>query len=626
MANENVNIVIKAFDRTRGAFSTATRGITGVARAALSLRTGLVAVAGAGGFAYMVKSSLDATDALSKTASRIGTTTEALSRLQYAGKITGVETNTMSMALQRFTRRSAEAAKGTGEAQGALKELGIDAAQIAQLPLDQQMVVLADAFGGVQSEADKVRLAFKLFDSEGVALVNTLKLGSSGLNNLMAEAETLGLVMSQDAAKGVEEANDSIFRLTSVARGLRDQFVAALAPAIDMLSTKILNLSLDATKSEGGIKGFAQTLAIAFLDLAQNISVALINLKYSLNEVTVDIQAFKDAVTFKSTRSFFSEIFKDADARSAAFHIQHAAEKLEMLEAVINKTSSSGYGMFNGQKMSYEELVDLYQRYQDKIGQMQADQLALSDSDLNASEASKERANAIARLISVFDELRASIKGVKEETGELEEVLVTATSPSSWDTFKAAAQDAFTNVTNGMKSLTQLMEGFVNNSMSSVTNGFTDLITGAKSVKDAFKDMASSIINDLIRMLVQYYITQQIFSAITGAIGGGSPTGGAPAPGKAIGGSVQAGKAYMIGERGQELFIPNQSGSIVANDKLMGGGGVVVNQVINVSTGVQQTVRAEIQNLMPQIANSAKAAVADARMRGGSYSKALVGA
>mgnify|MGYP001046668915 CR=1 FL=1 len=74
------------------------------------------------------------------------------------------------------------------------------------------------------------------------------------------------------------------------------------------------------------------------------------------------------------------------------------------------------------------------------------------------------------------------------------------------------------------------------------------------------------------------------------------------------------------------MFIPNQSGSIVPNDRLGGGGSVVVNQTINVSTGVQQTVRAEIATLMPQIANAAKSAVADARMRGGSYSKSLVGA
>lgn len=56
------------------------------------------------------------------------------------------------------------------------------------------------------------------------------------------------------------------------------------------------------------------------------------------------------------------------------------------------------------------------------------------------------------------------------------------------------------------------------------------------------------------------------------------------------------------------------------------GGGmqpVVVNQTINVTTGVQQTVRAEIANLMPQISEAAKSAVAEGRMRGGSYGTAM---
>jgi uncharacterized phage protein gp47/JayE len=52
-----------------------------------------------------------------------------------------------------------------------------------------------------------------------------------------------------------------------------------------------------------------------------------------------------------------------------------------------------------------------------------------------------------------------------------------------------------------------------------------------------------------------------------------------------------------------------------------GGGGVTVVQNINVSTGVQQTVRTEIKSLMPQIAEASKAAVADAKRRGGSYGR-----
>jgi hypothetical protein len=74
------------------------------------------------------------------------------------------------------------------------------------------------------------------------------------------------------------------------------------------------------------------------------------------------------------------------------------------------------------------------------------------------------------------------------------------------------------------------------------------------------------------------------------------------------------------------LFIPNSSGNIIPNNQMGGGAGVVVNQTINVTTGIQSTVRAEIAGLMPQIAQAAKGAVADARVRGGNFSRAMVGA
>ena len=92
---------------------------------------------------------------------------------------------------------------------------------------------------------------------------------------------------------------------------------------------------------------------------------------------------------------------------------------------------------------------------------------------------------------------------------------------------------------------------------------------------------------------------------------------------KAVGGPVSAGQPYLVGERGPELMIPSSNGKIIPNNQLGGGGSVVVNQTINVSTGVQQTVRTEIKSLMPQIAESAKAAVADAKRRGGSYGRAF---
>lgn len=155
----------------------------------------------------------------------------------------------------------------------------------------------------------------------------------------------------------------------------------------------------------------------------------------------------------------------------------------------------------------------------------------------------------------------------------------------------------------------------------SISNFFMEIFKGTKSASDAFKSMANAIISELFRILV----VEQLVQSIGGAIKSVFPsTGAATVKTAAFGGTVAGDKPVLIGERGPELFIPHTAGRITPNSDL-GGTGVTVNQTINVTTGVQQTVRAEIANLMPQIANASKAAVAEARQRGGSFSKAMGG-
>jgi tape measure domain-containing protein len=47
--------------------------------------------------------------------------------------------------------------------------------------------------------------------------------------------------------------------------------------------------------------------------------------------------------------------------------------------------------------------------------------------------------------------------------------------------------------------------------------------------------------------------------------------------GRALGGPVQSGTPYMVGERGPELFTPSSSGNITRNDQLGGGGPMNIN-------------------------------------------------
>jgi hypothetical protein len=69
------------------------------------------------------------------------------------------------MALQRFTRRAAEAAQGTGEAKDALAQMGIALRdQSGNLRRSEDLLGdVADAFARIEDPAERVRLAFKLF-------------------------------------------------------------------------------------------------------------------------------------------------------------------------------------------------------------------------------------------------------------------------------------------------------------------------------------------------------------------------------------------------------------------------------------------------------------------------------
>ena len=185
-----------------------------------------------------------------------------------------------------------------------------------------------------------------------------------------------------------------------------------------------------------------------------------------------------------------------------------------------------------------------------------------------------------------------------------------------------------------MKKLEDGLVDVTENAMANFTDSFYDAISGAKNFKDAFKDMARSIVEDLSKLLIQYYITQQIFGAITSMFPGGGTTTSSGGGGGGTGnfaGTFEGGGFTGYGARSggidgkggfPAILHPNET---VLDHTKGQGQGVTIVQNINVTTGVQQTVRAEIANLLPQISNAAKAAVADSRMRGGGFSKAMVG-
>jgi Conserved hypothetical protein 2217 (DUF2460) len=143
------------------------------------------------------------------------------------------------MTLQRFIRRTAEAAQGTGEAKDALAQMGIALRdQDGHLRRSEDLLAdVADALARIEDPAERVRLAFKLFDSEGVALVNLLSDGSGGLDQMRERARDLGIVLDEHLVRDAERARTELDTLAQVVSANLTRAALEAAPVIADLSS-----------------------------------------------------------------------------------------------------------------------------------------------------------------------------------------------------------------------------------------------------------------------------------------------------------------------------------------------------------------------------------------------------
>ena len=166
-------------------------------------------------------------------------------------------------------------------------------------------------------------------------------------------------------------------------------------------------------------------------------------------------------------------------------------------------------------------------------------------------------------------------------------------------------------------------------------SAFMSIVDGTKTAKEAFKDMARSIIKQLFQILVVERMVESIKGFISPSISAAEANGGAwqggskikaYADGGVVGGPtffpMAGGKTGLMGEAGPEAIMPLKRG---ANGKLgvQAEGGGSSTTVIQNNTFGSGVTRAEVNAMLPKMVEATKAAVADAKLRGGSYGGAF---
>lgn len=261
----------RSLDEAKNKYREATKEATRYQKAVGAINTRISGMAGAfAGMAVVsmasshIKQAFTDIDELAKTSRKLGLASEDLAMFQLAaGEIAGMETSGVNMALQRFGRRMAQAAQGTGEALPVFEELGLSAQKLTDSGITVAFQEVADAIQAVENPLDRLRMAQKLFDSEGAAMVAVLNQGGQALDDYRTKIQQLGLVVQDE--EQVEAFNDAMGELKLSLTGLSREaavFAAELTPAIQKM-TEYLSTARDVKRiaQEAGAGKYGGMLA-----------------------------------------------------------------------------------------------------------------------------------------------------------------------------------------------------------------------------------------------------------------------------------------------------------------------------------------------------------------------------
>jgi hypothetical protein len=237
---------------------------------------------------------------------------------------------------------------------------------------------------------------------------------------------------------------------------------------------------------------------------------------------------------------------------------------------------------------------------------------------------------------SIFPELAAQVQAAEQALSSFNQeadILNTALengmiSQQQFNQMLQQAQEAYGVADQAAAQYSSTVDSLSETLASGIGNAFGDffnsIIDGTKSAEDAFKDMVKAI----LKQLVQLFIIRPIMNSIQSALGGGGGVFGAGGlfggfgGFMASGGSVSPGTAYMVGEKGRELFVPNQSGKIINADQTAKMGSQSSAPIINMTYNFQGGItEQDLARALPRMVEETKRSVIDTVQRGGSVAR-----
>jgi hypothetical protein len=616
MATAEASIVISAQDKFSAVFGQASAGLGKIQQSATALSNVLGGIA-AGGFVaslgQMIRSTVNLGDELNKLSQRTGITVESLSAIQNAAELADVSTEEFTGGIRKLNLALVEAQDGTSKTAQIFKALGVDTTRGAEVALRG----ISTAFAQLPDGATKAAVATEIFGRAGEKLIPLLNGGAGAIDQARAAAERYGTLISGKLAADSEQFNDNLTKLAQSSRSLGVSFANSLLPGLVTISD---NLVRARERGEILLQVLREVGKLYFATVG-GVEQAIIGREGPLGRsAAANFANIVDAENGVDRRPNVARGRIGRPEMGPSLPVGRAPDPTALLRALA---PSGGAGTGAGRAAGGLSMEDL-------MAQGAARRIAVQDANESAFNADADRQQralldfyadlAMAQQLRIelaqqegeraqeslqreADAIKDRLDPTREYIRALERVAELQAQGLLNDREALAETNRLADALRNAGKAATDSNDLARSLGLTFTSAFEQAISGGRGLRDIFKGLEA----DLLRLGTRQLVTQPFLKFLgnaTGSEGGGGSGfadifatlagsfgfGGA----RAMGGPVSAGMGYLVGERGPELFMPRQSGTIVPN----GAGSVTVVQ--NISTPDVNSFRASQGQLLAQ--------------------------
>jgi hypothetical protein len=469
-------------------------------------------VAGIGGMGYMLKKTMESVDQVAKMSDELHISTEALTGLEHAAKISGTSIESLHKGIGIFVRRMGEAKYGVGEGVRGLKMLNLTAEEMIAMGTDEAFMEIAKRISEAGTAAEQAGIAYNFFGRQGTQLLNMFQQGREGIMAMREEAERLGLTFSRFDAAQVEAANDALTRARAVLTGIFRQAAIQLSPYIEALADKFVDVS---TAGEGlganvvNIFEYMSLAAVRFGGFVQAIPAYWKGIEAGARDTLAVIYDLAGAAT--NLDVLFKKLKRPGWEKTYKELAEEQRRLAEELKEAGGRELAGTYGQENAVKRFYNYLRKQAEEWQ-RVYQTKAKQRA----ETGYQEETEAQRRAAEEVDRVWTEM-----WLKEEE-------------AAYHAMRAPIIEAEKLAKESAERRKRIAEDIASAMASSWTSAVDRMMFEGQKFWDAMESMARSLIRMIAQIVIYKKFAEPIAYAIMGlplaGAGAGGGGGGAPPP------------------------------------------------------------------------------------------------